>query len=85
MTAPLIETARVTGDAVQPGDIITVGGLPHTVIDVRELANHRKRLQFADGNAYVLGPSVPIEVMRVYPPRHGSLHTPQHPRPMTVR
>lgn len=49
------------------GDVITVGGIPHTVRDVRGVLSARKRLEFEDGNAYVVGRSHPIEVSRVYP------------------
>ena len=73
-----------TGDGIRPGDVIAVGGIPHAVEDVRELAGSRKRLQFADGNAYVLGRSMTIEVTRTYAPVHGRLRTPQRPRPPMV-
>ncbi|MCZ2525114.1 hypothetical protein ACFW9F_04050 [Streptomyces sp. NPDC059506] len=46
------------------GDVITIGGNPHAVTNVRRVAGGRKVLEFADGNVYVLGPSLPIQVMR---------------------
>ncbi|WP_431044021.1 hypothetical protein ACQUSR_20405 [Streptomyces sp. P1-3] len=58
----------VPADSIRTRDVISVGGIPHTVADVRELPGNRKRLQFEDGNAYVIGRSVLIEVTRVYVP-----------------
>ncbi|MBL1118831.1 hypothetical protein JK364_41690 [Streptomyces sp. 110] len=85
MPDPLVQTVTVTGDRVRPGDVIAVGGIPHAVEDVRELVGNRKRLQFADGNAYVLGRSITVEVTRTYIPVHGRPHTPQRPRSMAAR
>lgn len=68
MPDPLVQTVTIAADSVRPRDVITVGGIPHTVADVRELAGRRKRLQFEDGNAYVVGRSRLIEVTRVYVP-----------------
>jgi hypothetical protein len=86
MPHPLVHVTT-TGDGVRPGDVIIVGGIPHAVQDVRELAGSRKRLQFADGNAYVLGRSLTIEVMRTPAPAYGRLRTTHgRPRPpMTAR
>lgn len=66
MSDPLIHTLTVTGDGVYRGDVIAVGGIPHRVRDVREVYPRRRRLEFEDGNAYILGAAVPIEVIRTY-------------------
>ncbi|MFE7117406.1 hypothetical protein ACFU99_18530 [Streptomyces sp. NPDC057654] len=68
MPDPLVQTVTIAADSVRPRDVVTVGGIPHVVADVRELAGRRKRLEFEDGNAYVVGRSVHIEVTRVYVP-----------------
>ncbi|KES05340.1 hypothetical protein BU52_20520 [Streptomyces toyocaensis] len=52
------------GDGARLGDVITTGGNPHTVTNVRRVAGGRKVLEFADGNVYVLGPALLIQVMR---------------------
>ncbi|MET7615856.1 hypothetical protein [Streptomyces sp. NPDC005408] len=59
-----MQIVSVTADGVRRGDVIAVGGIPHTVCDVREVSGRRKRLEFADGNAYVLGARVAIRVTR---------------------
>ena len=35
----------VTADGIRRGDVIDVGGIPHTVCDVREVGGRRKRLE----------------------------------------
>ncbi|GAA2932461.1 hypothetical protein GCM10020221_30290 [Streptomyces thioluteus] len=57
----------VTGDGVRVGDVVAIGGIPHRVRDVRCVLPARTRLEFEDGNAYVVGRSHPIEVSRAYP------------------
>lgn len=73
MSDPLIQTLTVTGDGVYRGDVIAVGGIPHRVRDVREVYPRRRRLEFEDGNAYVLGAGVTIEVTRTYVSTHRRL------------
>lgn len=68
MTETFVRTVTTTGAAVRPGDVISVGGIHHTVDDVRELPRARKRLQFADGNAYVLTRTTSIVVTRHHIP-----------------
>ncbi|MCK7624607.1 hypothetical protein MUU72_16120 [Streptomyces sp. RS10V-4] len=65
----MIVSLTVPGAEVRPGDLVAVGGIPHTVVDTRELGGFRKRLQFADGNAYVLARTALIEVARPHGPR----------------
>ncbi|GAA2730693.1 hypothetical protein GCM10010360_12640 [Streptomyces nogalater] len=72
MTQEIVHTVTVTGDHVRRGDVISVGGIPHAVADVREVGGQRKLLQFEDGNAYVLSRAVIIEVTRVYVPRRAT-------------
>ncbi|GGZ23685.1 hypothetical protein [Streptomyces avidinii] len=60
----LMQTLEVMPDEVRRGDVIAVGGIPHRVRDVRELRGRRKRLEFEDGNVFVLGPWVAIKVSR---------------------
>lgn len=73
------KTETVTALNVCRGDVIRVGGT-HTVVDLRNIGLGHKRLQFADGNAYILARSQTIQVTRLYlppaarPPRPG-----QHP------
>jgi hypothetical protein len=69
MLKAIMRKVEVTGDGVRRGDVVEVGGLLHRVRDVRELRGRRKRLEFEDGNAYVLGPSIVITVARVYDAR----------------
>ncbi|GAA1921218.1 hypothetical protein GCM10009716_32250 [Streptomyces sodiiphilus] len=64
MSGSTSQIVTTVGDGVRLGDVITIGGNPHTVTNVRRVAGGRKVLEFADGNVYVLGPSLPIEVMR---------------------
>ncbi|MFD0266006.1 hypothetical protein ACFVGY_05325 [Streptomyces sp. NPDC127106] len=55
---------EVTADGVQRGDLITVGGAPLRVVDARELQGGRKRLEFENGNVYVLQPRTSLTVVR---------------------
>ncbi|GGP90511.1 hypothetical protein [Streptomyces roseolilacinus] len=64
MSRLTVRTVEVTGDQVRVGDVIAVGGLPHTVSDVRQVRPDRRRLEFEDGNAYVLGRGRSIRVVR---------------------
>ncbi len=57
-------TVRTVGDNVRPGDVIMIGGNPHTVTNVRRVAGGRRLLEFADGNLYVLGATLPVHVTR---------------------
>lgn len=61
LTSQIVTTV---GAGVLLGDVITIDGNPHTVTNVRRVAGGRNVLEFADGNVYVLGPSLPIKVMR---------------------
>ncbi|QIK06147.1 hypothetical protein G7Z12_09035 [Streptomyces sp. ID38640] len=54
----------MTADGIQCGDVVAVGGIPHRVVDVRELQGRRKRLEFENGNVYVLQPWVSLTVVR---------------------
>jgi hypothetical protein len=65
LSDPLTQTLTVTGDAVHRGDVISVGGIAHQVRDIREVHPQRKRLEFEDGNVYVLGVRVTIKVTRI--------------------
>ncbi|MFF2813172.1 hypothetical protein ACFVT2_39630 [Streptomyces sp. NPDC058000] len=69
----MIVALTVRGAEVRPRDVVSIGGNPHTVIDTRELAGFRKRLQFADGNAYVLARTALIEVSRPYVAQHTAI------------
>ncbi|MCQ8832752.1 hypothetical protein [Streptomyces malaysiensis] len=70
MAREIVHSVTITGDSIRPGDVISVGGIPHAVADVREIAGNRKRLQFVDGNAYFLPRSLTIEVTRIFTPHH---------------
>ncbi|CAM5285393.1 hypothetical protein [Streptomyces fumanus] len=82
MSQEIVQTVTTTGDSVRRGDVISVGGIPHVVADVREVHGRRKLLRFQDGNAYVLPRAMTIEVTRVYTPRRAA--TPAQGR-VTVR
>lgn len=69
MSQEIVQTVTITGDSVRRGDVISVGGIPHVVADVREVNGRRKLLRFEDGNTYVLPRVMTIEVTRVYIPR----------------
>ncbi len=58
------QSLEVTADGIQRGDVVAVGGIPHRVVDVRELRGRRKRLEFENGNVYLLQPWVSITVVR---------------------
>ncbi len=75
MLMVVMRRIEVTGDGVRRGDVVEVGGLLHRVRDVLELRGRRKRLEFEDGNVYVLGPSVPITVAREYDVRGAFIHS----------
>lgn len=62
----VIRQLTVTGAGVRVGDVVTVGGIPHRVRDMREVYPGRRWLGFDDGNAYVLGVSRTIEVTRAF-------------------
>ncbi|KNB49645.1 hypothetical protein [Streptomyces caatingaensis] len=66
-TGRRVATVTVTGDGVRVGDVVAIGGIPHRVRDVRCVLPARTRLEFEDGNAYVVGRSHPIEVARAFP------------------
>ncbi|MFE7276129.1 hypothetical protein [Streptomyces sp. NPDC057623] len=70
MPATILTTTRIiTGDCIRIDDVISVGGIPHAVADMRDVSPHCKRLQFQDGNVYFLPRSTAIEVTRVAMPR----------------
>ncbi|WP_228979915.1 hypothetical protein [Streptomyces sp. DH12] len=71
MSRLTVRTLEVTGDGVRVGDVIAVGGVPHTVGDVRQVLPDRRRLEFEDGNAYVLGRARTIRVVRTSVDRPG--------------
>ncbi|WP_411144724.1 hypothetical protein [Streptomyces sp. x-80] len=83
MTNTITRALTLLGGEVRINDLIDVGGNLHRVVDVRAiLAGGRRRLQFADGNAYVLGDGARIKVTRTIAPARGRLNAPQHrPRP----
>ncbi|GAA0422908.1 hypothetical protein [Streptomyces luteireticuli] len=62
-----LSLVTVAGDGVRVGDVVSVGGIPHRVKDVRCVFPARARLEFEDGNVYVVGRSHPIEVSRRVP------------------
>ncbi|MGW7516630.1 hypothetical protein ACWGJ2_13660 [Streptomyces sp. NPDC054796] len=68
MLSPLVRTLTVLASDLRPGDVIAVGGIPHRVRDVREVYPARKRVEFEDGNAYVLARTRTIDVTRRYEP-----------------
>lgn len=69
----LTTTVTITGDGIRINDVISVGGIPHAVADMRDVSPNCKRLQFQDGNAYVLPRSMAIEVTRVVMPRRTAM------------
>lgn len=73
MAQEIVQTITTTGDSVRRGDVISVGGIPHVVADVRGVGGQRKLLRFEDGNTYVLSRAMIIEVARVYTPRRAAL------------
>jgi hypothetical protein len=79
MTTATTRVLTILGSEVRIGDIIDVGGNPPRVVDARAmLAASRRRLQFADGNAYLLGGGTRVEVTRAIAPARGRLKAPQH-------
>ncbi|WP_411146424.1 hypothetical protein [Streptomyces sp. x-80] len=83
MTTTTARVLTILGSEVRIGDIIDVGGNPHRVVDVRAiLVGGRRRFQFADGNAYVLGGGARVKITRTLAPARGRLNAPQRrPRP----
>jgi hypothetical protein len=73
MPEPTTKTETVTANGVQRGDVIRVGGIPHTVTNLRNIGLTRTLLQFADGNTYLLDHSHTIEVTRLPPVPEDSL------------
>jgi hypothetical protein len=71
--------ATVTGDSVRVGDGVTVGGIPHRVVDVCEVPGNRKRLQFADGNSYVMARHMRIDITRAADPSDHRPHIVRRP------
>ncbi|WKX70062.1 hypothetical protein [Streptomyces sp. XD-27] len=65
MPDPILTIVTVTGDTVRTGDVIAIGGIPHRVATMLDVPGSRKRLQFEDGNAYVMPRSAVIDVARV--------------------
>ncbi|MGW3293542.1 hypothetical protein ACWC9S_06220 [Streptomyces xiamenensis] len=68
MFEPLIRTIVVNGSDVRVGDVVSMGGIPQRVRELRELMPSRKKLIFEDGNAYILGKFLTIEVTRLHAP-----------------
>ncbi|MFB7256003.1 hypothetical protein [Streptomyces nojiriensis] len=64
MNGSTSQILTTVGDDVRSGDVIAIGGNLHIVTNVRRVVGGRKVLEFADGNVYVLGSSLPIQVMR---------------------
>ncbi|MEU8621193.1 hypothetical protein [Streptomyces sp. NPDC048623] len=64
MNGSTSQIVTTIGDGVRLGDVVTIGGNLHTVTNVRRVAGGRRVLEFADGNVYVLGAALPIQVMR---------------------
>ncbi|WP_326693335.1 MULTISPECIES: hypothetical protein [unclassified Streptomyces] len=62
--ATSVQALTVTGTSINTGDSINVGGIPLTVIDVRDVAGGRKRIEFCDGNVFVLGRHKTINIVR---------------------
>jgi hypothetical protein len=87
VSRPIVVAVEVTGDAVQVGDVLEIGGLPHAVADIRAIhgpdGRHRRRLAFADGNAYFGAPGTLLTVIREYRPRPAAALA--HHRLMAVR
>ncbi len=69
-----MRSVEVLPARVRRGDVIAVGGVPHRVRDVRELRGRRRRLEFEDGNVFVLGPWVTIRVRRERTAAGGPVH-----------
>lgn len=76
MLNTVMRKVEVTGDGVRQGDVLEVGGLLHRVREVCELRGRRRRLQFENGDVYVLGSLLVITVARAYGARTtvGHLH-----------
>lgn len=66
MLKPFMRKLQVTGDDVERGDVVEVGELLHRVRHVLDLEGGRRRLEFEDGNAYVLEAGVLITVARAF-------------------
>lgn len=66
MRVPTVRDIAVLADQIRLGDVISIGGLPHQVTDIRQVRGERKRLHFDDGNTYVLPTSMPITVSRTF-------------------
>lgn len=60
------EAFPIRGCDIGVGDSIEIGGVPHEMVDVRSVADGRKRhLEFSDGNAYVLACHMRLHVTRL--------------------
>ncbi|MEU7178695.1 MULTISPECIES: hypothetical protein [Streptomyces] len=77
MTHTITRAITVLGSEVRINDIIEVGGNLHRIVDVRAIHGTRRRLQFADGNAYILGCSMRIGITRAFAAEHGGLNAPR--------
>lgn len=60
-----IQALKATGQSILVGDRISMGGIPLTVVDVRDVAGDRKRIEFCDGNVFVLGRHMAVNVVRI--------------------
>ena len=57
----------IAAGSVRVGDVLTIGGCPHLVVDVQQVAgNTRRRIVLDDGNSYVAANLRLIEVTRSY-------------------
>ncbi|MGW8378504.1 hypothetical protein [Streptomyces sp. ODS28] len=56
---------EVVASTVRLGDVITVGGVPMTVLDLVDLPGGAKRLNFGRGHTLSIGPGTRLTVLRV--------------------
>lgn len=89
MREATVQALTITGANIRVGDSISVGGIPVSVVDVRDVAPDRKRVEFCDGNTFVLGRRQTISVVRtvraVARPRTGRRPGDKRPRAGGVR
>ncbi|MCN9240725.1 hypothetical protein NGF19_07925 [Streptomyces sp. RY43-2] len=67
MERPQTTALTVTVGDVRTEDVIAVGGILRTVVDMRDIVGDRKKLEFDDRNFLILPRNLPIAVTRRIP------------------
>ena len=78
-------TFRAPGPEIEQGDLVDIGGYPHTVDRVLSRGAGRHRIYFTDGNLYTLEPVQRLEITRPLaahePPSPSAVEPSRLPRP----